>query len=588
MVLTALPLGMDIQHVLDACAVLTLGKDMTFRDYAQGAYRMRGIGKGQTIELYVIPEVEQLIKRELLASGTEIQTSISERHSDADEQKMLQHVTAWLTINSMRSERVQFNQLCLQNVSNVWRKNGFNALLGSYSSYATTSVFITYIAFSFRISRFTTGSGQIDVHLRSSLAMFLESIDFSVESCVPSPVPFAETINARVAAHSSFIVGEDEKEVVKAVQEMAIGFLDETHHAFDAEIVQEQEQEQEQQQEQEQEQEIEIEKYVDLAYSRENEAAEPWPFAALGSFSEPPFYPYKEFHLYRREPLAFPKELMASRNYFDLRWSGARRIKNVAMVLEWLPSLSSIGTETTRMQKLDEGQFQALAKAFDLFDIDRSQDLNSNELRDLLRSAMDLKASPQQLAQVLQQRSALSLREVEDLLCSDMFRERESQRFFVTLSLSEAETIRRRMHVRIGLPDTALALRCVAADNLLLDRSKGFLEAPRYQSETAYQCERFFNGEMHYSDAQVNLVLQSLHATVKRQRRIFFQHVLGIFDHHHHLHLFGVNLIVSTLQAVGVECYANGRRRHLFVYSRFRASSTSCCSAPSRRVSATR
>jgi len=41
---------MDIQQTIDARAVLTLGKDMTFRDYAQGAFRMRGIGKGQTIE----------------------------------------------------------------------------------------------------------------------------------------------------------------------------------------------------------------------------------------------------------------------------------------------------------------------------------------------------------------------------------------------------------------------------------------------------------------------------------------------------------------------------------------------------------
>ena len=28
--------GMDIQHVLSASAALTLGKDMTWRDYAQG------------------------------------------------------------------------------------------------------------------------------------------------------------------------------------------------------------------------------------------------------------------------------------------------------------------------------------------------------------------------------------------------------------------------------------------------------------------------------------------------------------------------------------------------------------------------
>jgi len=39
--------GMDIKQVLNAKAALTLGKDMTFRDYAQGAFRMRGIGRGQ-------------------------------------------------------------------------------------------------------------------------------------------------------------------------------------------------------------------------------------------------------------------------------------------------------------------------------------------------------------------------------------------------------------------------------------------------------------------------------------------------------------------------------------------------------------
>eukprot|EP00463_Aulacantha_scolymantha_P003669 TRINITY_DN4548_c0_g1_i1.p4 TRINITY_DN4548_c0_g1~~TRINITY_DN4548_c0_g1_i1.p4 ORF type:complete len:51 (+),score=9.61 TRINITY_DN4548_c0_g1_i1:646-798(+) len=49
---------MDIKQVLNAKAVITLGKDMNFRDYAQGAFRMRGIGKGQTLELFIIPEVK--------------------------------------------------------------------------------------------------------------------------------------------------------------------------------------------------------------------------------------------------------------------------------------------------------------------------------------------------------------------------------------------------------------------------------------------------------------------------------------------------------------------------------------------------
>jgi hypothetical protein len=39
--------GMDIHQCIDAKAAITLGKDMTFRDYAQGAFRMRGIGQGE-------------------------------------------------------------------------------------------------------------------------------------------------------------------------------------------------------------------------------------------------------------------------------------------------------------------------------------------------------------------------------------------------------------------------------------------------------------------------------------------------------------------------------------------------------------
>jgi hypothetical protein len=57
--------GMDIKHTVDACAALTLGKDMVFRDYAQGAFRMRGIGKGQTICLLIVPEIEDRIRTQV-------------------------------------------------------------------------------------------------------------------------------------------------------------------------------------------------------------------------------------------------------------------------------------------------------------------------------------------------------------------------------------------------------------------------------------------------------------------------------------------------------------------------------------------
>eukprot|EP00434_Breviolum_minutum_P030259 symbB.v1.2.026765.t1/scaffold2701.1/size72746/3 len=66
--------GMDIKQPLLCTAALTLSKDrsqgcwlvdMTLRDYAQGAYRMRGIGHGQRIEVLLTPEVRSLMNKSL-------------------------------------------------------------------------------------------------------------------------------------------------------------------------------------------------------------------------------------------------------------------------------------------------------------------------------------------------------------------------------------------------------------------------------------------------------------------------------------------------------------------------------------------
>ena len=247
--------GMDIQHVLNAKAVLTLGKDMTFRDYAQGAFRMRGIGRGQTIHLFVIPEVDRLIDRELLAAKMPPTGASGVR-------KRLEDIAAWLIINSMKSERVQYNTLCLQNVANTWRKNGYAALVHTFD-------------------KFLEDGASKEPFLRRSLDLFKEPIDSSLEAGVPKPRLFSETIRSRAQKNSEFVDGTGEL-IVKQVLNAVVGLTEEATAeeevvVYNAEMVQEQEEEKEQQQEQE----IEIEKYVDLAYSRENEEPTPWPFASL-------------------------------------------------------------------------------------------------------------------------------------------------------------------------------------------------------------------------------------------------------------------------------------------------------------------
>ena len=82
---------MDIMQGLQAKAVVTLSKDMTLRDYAQGCWRMRQLARGQTLHLYVVEEIMQLITDTVPNAGEE------DRFLPAE-------VVAFLAVNSCRSE----------------------------------------------------------------------------------------------------------------------------------------------------------------------------------------------------------------------------------------------------------------------------------------------------------------------------------------------------------------------------------------------------------------------------------------------------------------------------------------------------
>ena len=64
---------------------------------------------------------------------------------------------------------------------------------------------------------------------------------------------------------------------------------------------------------------VEIEKYVDQAYSRDNEAPTPWQWHTISksdAYSLPQFYRCKDFKLFPRTPIDFPEYLLVSNNYF--------------------------------------------------------------------------------------------------------------------------------------------------------------------------------------------------------------------------------------------------------------------------------
>ncbi len=62
------------------------------------------------IHLFIIPEVADLMRRELLACGE--RGVIAD--AKAEKERMLLQVVAWLVINSMLTEQTQWSMLCLQ------------------------------------------------------------------------------------------------------------------------------------------------------------------------------------------------------------------------------------------------------------------------------------------------------------------------------------------------------------------------------------------------------------------------------------------------------------------------------------------
>lgn len=152
---------------------------------------MRGIAKGQKIHLFIIPEVRALVARELRSASIPVA-------KDDDAKLMLQNVAYWLLINSMRTERIQYNQLCVQNVSNVWRKEAYKSLFGACDT-------------------FTAMRPLRDLKLIKAIGVFKEDVDYDIEHGVPKLVDFGTELRHMLIENDMFVQDIAAKEVCLSV-----------------------------------------------------------------------------------------------------------------------------------------------------------------------------------------------------------------------------------------------------------------------------------------------------------------------------------------------------------------------------------
>jgi hypothetical protein len=336
--------GMDIKQGTNARAVLTLGKDMTFRDYAQGAYRMRGIGVGQTIHLYLIPEVENRIRQELALCLSDKSTSLSSSselvHASASACSLRSslelfrlYIPMWLLVNSMKMESMQLVQLSLQELHNTWRKKALHVLMEEVDQNKKHHTPTQRLLRFHRLSKQTRGcmtssttrpppppsiiesptSSSVCIYpqecataekhselqhghlketndllwLRQCINAYRVQVSYAIANHVPLPRRASDTMAELVETFGSFLQTTDEKKRVALVLERiknveTSGRQQHHHHGMDlhAEVVHENEAEAEA----EAEEEAEQEEQKMSAYSRDDEHPVPWSVDHLRSY----------------------------------------------------------------------------------------------------------------------------------------------------------------------------------------------------------------------------------------------------------------------------------------------------------------
>eukprot|EP00427_Karlodinium_veneficum_P055057 CAMPEP_0169414090 /NCGR_PEP_ID=MMETSP1017-20121227/61723_1 /TAXON_ID=342587 /ORGANISM="Karlodinium micrum, Strain CCMP2283" /LENGTH=673 /DNA_ID=CAMNT_0009521587 /DNA_START=1 /DNA_END=2022 /DNA_ORIENTATION=- len=439
---------------------------MVFRDYAQGAWRMRGIGIGQTISLMIIPEVKKRIQQDLaVVDGLFIQDGWQS------------NVPAWLLINSMRSEGLQEVQLNLQELHNVYRKRALEV----FDRDAASS---DGVVAEVRCTRFSGCESHAQA-LQAAINVFREEISSEISKEVPKPKTLRETFDEVVAGYKAsgtdtlLCLGQVDVERLEQVRcrtaggdgsvKVVRGGLDQTRE-------QQQEKEQEQQQMKEREQEEE----QMAQFSRDDESPLPWPVGVLmqspGSRVETSFlqakqagksfpfshllvgddavFPMALFHAIESQPqLPFPRNVLMSSNYFRPRWAGLgdRRLKNVLLVVEW---------------QLPDGKRVLLVPSL----------TEAETIRRLIHNGE-----------------------------------------YGVYTDDQALTMEKKP-LSIGI-----AVRTLTGHRL--DASGSFTEEVAGESvvTAALQCVRFFNGDMFYTDDELKLLMKSLAAASLDERRTFFE-----------------------------------------------------------------
>ena len=273
-----------------------------------------------------------------------------------------------------------------------------------------------------------------------------------------------------------------------------------------------------------------------------------------------PFYGLRNFHLLYQVPLSFPPALHLSRNYFNPAWSGLRRLKNVVCLLEWCPDADASAVrlvtddEHKAQVQLNDVQQATIFKAHALLK-DENGRLTRERLEDVFAAATSAPVHADLLAKLWEEYGCggqgVTAAGLQEILITGRLYPTHHGRYWVAVSLAEAETLRRILHLRqrrsllsgtVSFANCAkggceLALHLSQAGALglpgstLLDASSGWRTsetgATHHEMAVALGCYRFFDGDMHYARATLAKLIRALHMASIHDREQFFASSIG-------------------------------------------------------------
>ena len=135
-----------------------------------------------------------------------------------------------------------------------------------------------------------------------------------------------------------------------------------------------------------------------------------------------------------------------------------------------------------------------------------------------------------QVIRNIQAGKEMSFQLVQLMMEQQTFFRIENGRYYVALSLAEAETLRGVMHMRqlaplLGPESTvALALHTVSPTGRggIIEESHGFQRSGPYQQEIAHNCFRFLDSQTGFTEQQRNYVIRALQATPCSERQDWY------------------------------------------------------------------